>query len=57
MTESEKHTSALEAQQPTLKSELLERMAALETELRLRMAKLDGLLEGMREALTARQIA
>ena len=36
-----------------LRTELLERMTSLETELRVRIAK----LEGLREALTARQVA
>ena len=32
-------------------------MTALETDLRVRMAKLEGLLEGLREAIAARQVA
>ena len=34
-----------------------ERMHHLETELRERMAKLEGLLEGLRESITARRAA
>ena len=36
---------------------LEERMTKLETELRERMAKLEGLLEGLRESITGRRAA
>ena len=37
--------------------ELREQMTRLETELRERMAKVEGLLEGLREAITGRNVA
>ena len=37
--------------------ELRERMTRLETELRERMAKVEGLLEGLREAISGRHVA
>ena len=37
--------------------ELRERMTRLETELRERMVKVEGLLEGLREAISGRHVA